>query len=169
MGIKLGRDAGTIIDDRPSEYLVLSTVSKASMLTIIGHEHMMHHFARVLDEFAHQGIYPLFITETSSLGEISIGVEAGSLKAVLGLVHSIDIGAEECTIETHEGLSLLSIIGSAMKGKVGTAAKIFDTLAEANTNIIAIAQSASERNISVVVPSDSLERAARALHEKFVG
>ena len=42
------------------------------------------------------------------------------------------------------------------------------TLAKARVNIVAIAQTASERNISVVVARDQAEEAVRQLHKRFV-
>lgn len=55
-----------------------------------------------------------------------------------------------------------------MRGKIGFAASVFDTLAQHGINVDAIAQTASERNISVIVAADQAEAAVRALHARFV-
>jgi aspartokinase len=55
-----------------------------------------------------------------------------------------------------------------MRGKIGFAASVFSCLAAAGVNIESIAQTASERNISVIVKSDQAKVAVRALHKQFV-
>jgi bifunctional aspartokinase / homoserine dehydrogenase 1 len=54
-----------------------------------------------------------------------------------------------------------------MAGIPGIAAKVFDALGNAAVNVRAIAQGASERNISVVVPGRHATRALRAVHSSF--
>lgn len=60
--------------------------------------------------------------------------------------------------------SILAVVGDGMAGVPGIAAKFFTALAKARVNIRAIAQGASERNISVVVDAADTERALRAAH-----
>ena len=52
-------------------------------------------------------------------------------------------------------------------GLPGVAAKLFSALGSASVNVRAIAQGASERNISVVVPAKAVTRALRAVHASF--
>jgi aspartokinase/homoserine dehydrogenase 1 len=54
-----------------------------------------------------------------------------------------------------------------MAGSHGVAAKVFGTLGDAAINIRAIAQGASERNISVVIEAKHSTRALRAVHAGF--
>lgn len=54
-----------------------------------------------------------------------------------------------------------------MTGTPGIAARLFGSLARAGINVRAIAQGASERNISVVIDSDDATRAMRAVHSGF--
>jgi len=61
----------------------------------------------------------------------------------------------------------VAIIGEGMKERTGIAARFFNSLGRAQVNVVAIAQGASERNISVVVPRGDLSRALRAIHEGF--
>jgi len=49
------------------------------------------------------------------------------------------------------GLSILAVVGDGMAGAHGVAAKVFNSLGDAAISVKAIAQGASERNISVVV------------------
>jgi aspartokinase/homoserine dehydrogenase 1 len=65
------------------------------------------------------------------------------------------------------GISVLAAVGDGMAGKPGVAARLFGALARARVNVRAIAQGASERNISVAVAADDATRALRAAHAAF--
>ncbi len=64
-------------------------------------------------------------------------------------------------------LSILAVVGDGMAGAHGVAAKVFDSLGDAAINVRAIAQGASERNISVVVDGKVAAKALRAVHAAF--
>src|SRR5208283_6041829 len=75
-----------------------------------------------------------------------------------GQIQSVDVG---------HGLSILAVVGDGMAGAHGVAAQVFKSLARAAINVRAIAQGASERNISVVVDGKSAAKALRAVHAGF--
>ena len=54
-----------------------------------------------------------------------------------------------------------------MKNHQGLSGKMFSTLGKNNVNIRAIAQGASERNISVVINERDVKKALNTLHERF--
>lgn len=62
---------------------------------------------------------------------------------------------------------VLAAVGDGMVGNPGTAARVFDGLAKARVNIRAIAQGASERNISVAIDAPDAVRGLRAVHSAF--
>ncbi len=64
-------------------------------------------------------------------------------------------------------ISVLAAVGDGMTGTPGVAARLFATLGRAQVNIRAIAQGASERNISVALASADAARALRAAHAGF--
>ena len=64
-------------------------------------------------------------------------------------------------------LRILAIVGEGMTGRPGIAARLFGSLARAGINVRAIAQGASERNISVVIDEHDAERALKAIHAGF--
>lgn len=70
-------------------------------------------------------------------------------------------------VTVHSGISVLAAVGDGMAGTPGVAARMFDALARARVNIRAIAQGASERNISVAIESSDAARALRAVHAAF--
>jgi aspartokinase/homoserine dehydrogenase 1 len=65
------------------------------------------------------------------------------------------------------GIRILAIVGEGMSGRPGIAARLFNSLARAGVNVRAIAQGASERNISVAVDEAEAERALKAVHAGF--
>jgi aspartokinase/homoserine dehydrogenase 1 len=64
-------------------------------------------------------------------------------------------------------LAILAIVGDGMAGTPGVSAKVFNSLATASINVRAIAQGASERNISVVIDGKDATKALRAAHAGF--
>jgi aspartate kinase len=123
--------------------------------------------AALLESFADAGTYPLLVTEASPRGETTIVLKAAHLAQARAAVAKGPTGPGLST-NVRTGLAAVSLIGSGMRGKIGFAASVFETLAKARVNIVAIAQTASERNISVVVARDQAEDAVRALHKRFV-
>jgi bifunctional aspartokinase / homoserine dehydrogenase 1 len=72
-----------------------------------------------------------------------------------GQIQSVDIDPD---------LAILAVVGDGMAGTPGIAAKVFGALGTSGVNVRAIAQGASERNISVVVEGRNTTRALRAVH-----
>jgi len=64
-------------------------------------------------------------------------------------------------------IAVLAAVGDRMAGTPGVAARLFDALARARVNIRAIAQGASERNISVAIAATDATKALRAAHAAF--
>ncbi len=71
------------------------------------------------------------------------------------------------TINIERGCAILGAVGDRMSGTPGISAKFFGALGQAGVNVRAIAQGASERNISAVVRSEDATRALRAVHSGF--
>lgn len=65
-------------------------------------------------------------------------------------------------------VALLNVAGAAMVGRPGTAARVFQALAEAGVNILMISQSVSESGISLVIARRYLERARAALEGALI-
>ena len=64
-------------------------------------------------------------------------------------------------------IAVLAVVGDGMAGTPGIAAQAFQALARAQVNIRAIAQGASERNISVALAAGEATRALRVVHAAF--
>jgi len=64
-------------------------------------------------------------------------------------------------------LSIIALVGDKMKSHQGISGKMFSTLGKNNINIRAIAQGASEKNISAVIAEKDVKKALNTLHERF--
>jgi aspartokinase/homoserine dehydrogenase 1 len=70
-------------------------------------------------------------------------------------------------VDVTRGCSILAVVGDGMAGTPGIAAKLFNALGSSGVNVRAIAQGASERNISVVIDEKHTSRALGAVHAAF--
>lgn len=70
-------------------------------------------------------------------------------------------------VHRQDDTTVLAVVGDGMTGRPGIAARLFDAVGRAQVNIRAIAQGASERNISIAIASSEATRALRAVHAGF--
>lgn len=70
-------------------------------------------------------------------------------------------------VQLTDGLCVLAAVGDGMVGTQGVAARLLGGLAQARVNVRAIAQGASERNLSVVIAQADAARGLRAAHAAF--
>src|SRR5262249_35996621 len=63
--------------------------------------------------------------------------------------------------------AIIAVVGDRMQGRPGVAADVFGALARHSVNINAIAQGASERNISWVIDASEQNRALNIVHQEF--
>ena len=70
-------------------------------------------------------------------------------------------------VQVTRDIAVLAAVGDRMAGVPGSAARLFDALARARVNIRAIAQGASERNISVAIDGRDAAKSLRAAHSAF--
>jgi aspartokinase/homoserine dehydrogenase 1 len=75
-----------------------------------------------------------------------------------GQIQKIDVTAD---------CSILAVVGDGMAGTPGVAATLFNALGRSGVNVRAIAQGASERNISVVIDERQTARALGSVHASF--
>jgi aspartate kinase len=66
-----------------------------------------------------------------------------------------------------ENVSIVTVVGSGMRGIKGIAGRIFTSIAKNDVNVIMIAQGSSELNLAFVVNDADCEKAVRTLHQEF--
>ena len=127
--------------------------------------------ARTFGSVAREQANVLMISQSSSEQSICFVVPNSSAARVLKALE------EEFERELHrryieriwdqKEIVIVAVVGSGMKGTPGIAARVFNALGEENINVIAIAQGASEANISLVVTDGDAAAAVRAIHDAF--
>ena len=117
------------------------------------------------------GISVILISQGSSEHSICFAIpEAQAVRAEAAVRRAFDAELRDGQIQHVEvglGLSILAVVGDGMAGAHGVAAKVFNSLGNAAISVRAIAQGASERNISVVVDGKGAAKALRAVHAAF--
>ncbi|MDR2943317.1 MAG: bifunctional aspartate kinase/homoserine dehydrogenase I [Treponema sp.] len=127
--------------------------------------------ARVFGALARKHISVMLITQSSSEYSICFAVvpeEVQSAQLILQEEFSAEIhsGSIEKPI-AEKDLSIIAVVGSAMKSTAGISGKFFHALGRNGVNIVAIAQGSSETNISAVISKHDGGKALNAIHDAF--
>ncbi len=113
----------------------------------------------------------VMISQGSSEHSICCVVRSGdavAAEAALAAAFQREVAAGQVLgVQSTPDIVVLAAVGDGMAGTPGVAAQLFGALARARVNIRAIAQGASERNISVAVAAADATRALRAAHAAF--
>ena len=126
---------------------------------------------RLFEVLSHKNINVIFITQASSEHSICIGilnVDAAVAEEAINSAFEAEIvqnKIDPCIVE--KNLCIIALVGENMKNHQGLSGRMFSTLGKNNVNIRAIAQGASERNISAVINERDVKKALNTLHENF--
>lgn len=145
--------------------IALLTLEGSGMIGVAGSS------KRLFETLSQHNINVIFITQASSEHSICIGIQnqdADKAKNAIDKTFELEIAQhkiEPCIVE--KDLCIVALVGENMKNHQGISGKMFSTLGKNNVNIRAIAQGASERNISVVINEKDVTKALNTLHERF--
>ncbi len=145
--------------------MAMLTIEGAGMIGVPGTAE------RVFAALRGAGVSVTMISQGSSEHSICCvikGDDADRARAVMveAFGREIALGQIQRVI-SERGISVLAVVGEAMAGTPGVAARLFDALGRAKVNVRAIAQGSSERNISVAMAEGDATRALRAVHAGF--
>ncbi|MBN2014428.1 MAG: aspartate kinase [Candidatus Altiarchaeota archaeon] len=104
----------------------------------------------------------------SSESNLSFVLKRGDVSRAVELLNESFVGNGVRSIEVLEDVCIITVVGVGMTGTKGIAARIFQTVADNDVNIIMIAQGSSEVNVSFVVNAEDGNKAVRALHKRFI-
>ncbi|MDE1895014.1 MAG: bifunctional aspartate kinase/homoserine dehydrogenase I [Xanthomonadaceae bacterium] len=117
------------------------------------------------------GVSVTMISQGSSEHSICCVVRADEVdrgrEAIIAAFHDAMADARTQAVQVTRDICVLAAVGDGMVGAPGVAARLLGGLAQARVNVRAIAQGASERNISVAVAGADATRALRAAHAAF--
>jgi len=168
---------GTLISSartEPGEMLAkgITTVGDLSLLTLsgpgmVGVPGIAERLFRTL---AAERVNIILISQASSEHTICFavrGLDAGRGIAAIEQEFRHEVDDRVMIVDHKPAQAILAVVGEGMKGRPGVSGKLFDSLGRNNININAIAQGASERNISCVIDASQQGRALNAIHQAF--
>ena len=104
----------------------------------------------------------------SGIDTVSLVISNDQLDGKLDdIIEGIETMIKPDSLEIHDDIALLAVVGAGMNRKPGTSAKLFTALAENDVNIRMIDQGSSEINIIVGVANSDFETAIRAIYDAF--
>jgi aspartokinase/homoserine dehydrogenase 1 len=171
--------AGTLISDKRAERTDgaalakgITTVGGLSLLTVsgpgmVGVPGIAERLFRTL---AAERVNIILISQASSEHTICFAVRGTDARRGVGAIerefrHEFD--DRLMFVDHRPEQAILAVVGEGMKGRPGVSGKVFDSLGRNNVNVNAIAQGASERNISCVIDEGHQGRALNAIHQAF--
>lgn len=168
---------GTLITDAPAKtsWLIkgLSSIDNIALINIEGAGMIgVSGMASRIFEIVHQAnVSVILIAQASSEHSICFAVASHQAdEAVNILKENLQFEIDRQHIEkihVDKTCAILSVVGDDMVGKTGVSDKLCRSLARANINIRAISQGSSERNISIVINNQDMNKALQAAHAGF--
>ncbi|WP_372744043.1 bifunctional aspartate kinase/homoserine dehydrogenase I [Lutibacter sp.] len=147
------------------ENMALITLEGSGMVGIPGFS------KRLFGALSEQKVNVSLITQASSEHSICIAISNSDVEKAKEAIedefsyeiehHKVD----PLTIEKNN--AIIALVGDNMKSHQGISGKMFSTLGKNNVNIRAIAQGASEKNISAVISFKDIKKALNSLHASF--
>ncbi|RKF03780.1 aspartate kinase [Tenacibaculum lutimaris] len=147
------------------ENITLLTLEGSGMVGVSGIS------KRLFETLSLHNINVVLITQASSEHSICVGIyDEDAEKAALKINEAFAVEIERHKIDpiiVEQGLAIIALIGDKMRNHQGLSGQMFSSLGKNNVNIRAIAQGASEKNISAVINSSDAKKALNTLHEQF--
>ncbi|PRX55384.1 bifunctional aspartate kinase/homoserine dehydrogenase I [Flagellimonas meridianipacifica] len=126
---------------------------------------------RFFETLSLESISVVLITQASSEHSICVGISNDDVdRAQTALEDTFAYEMQNHRIkplQIERDLAIVALVGENMKSHQGLSGQMFSTLGKNNVNIRAIAQGASERNISAVIGKKDVKKALNSLHETF--
>ena len=170
-------DPGTLVEKNPpraeggviglahSEGIALISLEGSGMVGVPGFS------ARLFDALYRKGINIILITQASSVHSMCIAISAADAEKARQaadncFAYEISLGKLN-PLKVETGYSIVCVIGDDILGHSGATGQMLAALGRHGIPVRATAQGSSERNISVIVPSDQADEAIRAIHRVF--
>ncbi|MCT4587319.1 MAG: bifunctional aspartate kinase/homoserine dehydrogenase I [Carboxylicivirga sp.] len=167
---------GTLIDqqkDVNQKVKGLSSIKDVSLLTLQGNGMIgiSGISMRMFSALAKQDINVVLISQASSESSISVVIASSDAEmARLALIKEFDkeIARQEINgVVAEADMAVVAIVGEGMKQASGVSGQLFNVIGRNGINIYAIAQGASELNISFVIHEKNLRKTLNVVHEVF--
>ncbi|NQU53630.1 MAG: bifunctional aspartate kinase/homoserine dehydrogenase I, partial [Bacteroidetes bacterium] len=151
----------------------ISSISGITLVTLqgIGMVGVTGISMRLFTALAKENVNVILISQASSENSISVAIDEHAVdlaeSAIRNEFEKEIVSGQINKVDMESNLSIVAIVGENMKHTTGIAGKLFSTMGKSGVNVIAIAQGASELNISWVVKNEDLRKTLNVLHESF--
>ena len=147
------------------ENIALLTLEGNGMVGVPGYSE------RLFSTLSRAEINVVLITQASSEHSICVGVfsqDSKLAKSILDSEFAYEISLKKIKpLLVEDNLAIVAVVGDKMKNHQGISGRMFRALGQNNVNVRAIAQGASERNISAVIAHKDIKKALTTLHNRF--
>ncbi len=170
-------DEGTLVEKNPprredallgisnSDKIALISLEGSGMVGIPGFS------SRLFEALSRAGINIILITQASSVHTMCIAIaekDAPLAKKAADACFAYEISMGKINpLKVEPGYSIVCLVGDNILGHSGATGRMLSAIDSAGIRVRATAQGSSERNISVIVPSEDAEDAIRAIHKEF--
>lgn len=151
----------------------ISSINNVSLLTVqgLGMIGVTGIAMRLFKSMASKNINVILISQASSENSISLVIESSVAQMAEDLVKK-EFEAEIVlnqinNVSVEKDMAIIAIVGENMKRTTGISGKLFNSMGKNGINIYAIAQGASELNISFVIKEKDLKKGLNTAHDAF--
>jgi aspartokinase/homoserine dehydrogenase 1 len=125
---------------------------------------------RLFRALASNGVNVILISQASSEHTICFAIretDAAKARSAVRREFRFELQHDLTSLDEKADQAVIAVVGDEMKGHPGVSGRVFGALGRHNINITAIAQGASERNISCVIAASQQGRALNVIHQTF--
>lgn len=126
---------------------------------------------RLFESLYEHKINVIMITQASSEYSICLAVKESDVEIAQETINQqfeYEIASYKIApAKVERNMANIAVVGEKMKDHQGISGKLFSSVGANNINIRAIAQGASERNISIIIDRKNIKKALNTIHESF--
>ena len=167
-------NTGTLVTSSPSESVkntvkCVSNISHNGLIDIRGGSMIgtPGTAAKIFNTLAKSSINVMMISQNPSESSITIVVKNNDLDKAVNALEMELLGKIIKKLEVTTDVAIIALIGSGMRGTIGVASKVFQTVEKNKINVAMITQGSSELNLAFVVKNSDSNTAVRAIHDAF--
>ncbi|TCO04452.1 bifunctional aspartate kinase/homoserine dehydrogenase I [Natronoflexus pectinivorans] len=161
------------VDIKERQIKGISSIKEVSLLTLqgIGMVGVTGISMRMFTALAANDVNIILISQASSENSISVvigGDQASIAREAIEYEFRREIAQNHISpVTIDDKMAVVAIVGENMKHTTGIAGQLFNSVGKNGVNIYAIAQGASELNISFVIKEKDIRKALNVIHEAF--
>jgi aspartate kinase len=123
--------------------------------------------ANIFDTLASNKVNIMMISQGPSESSISIVLRQDDLGKAIASLELKLLGRIIKHLNVLENVSIVTVVGSGMRGIKGIAGRVFTAIDKSSVNVIMIVQGSSELNLAFVINDSDCNKAVIALHREF--